>query len=340
MGSIVEQNPSVGKSEVRLRTLPWPGTAGRTIGGTVAAVLRRYLPFDWALSVYLAIMGVAVAFWGKSITYRWSIALLHLALLCAVFSLVAGLAEARSRTGRFFRLLYLPLVITFFYEETGWLLRLFHHGWFDRQLIALEESILGVLPNLWVQPWQKPLLNDWMMFGYFSYYLLVGLPPLFLYLKRREGEAVRVVWAQALAFFISYVGFVLYPVQGPRFELAGQFTEPLRGFFFVPLVNVIMDTASIHGGCMPSSHVAVAFVCLVFLLRYHRRWGLACIPVVITLWMGTVYGRFHYVSDVVVGLLVGGFAGWIAWHYPTDEWLARALPARAGARSESRNEVP
>ena len=338
-GPMIEHDVRQGKSDAPARTMPWTGAAGLAIGGSVAAVLRRYLPFDWSLSVYVTITGLAMAVWGGGLAHRWSIALLHLALLVGVFSLVAWLADSKSRAGRFVRFLYVPMTITFFYEETAWFLHLFHRGWFDRQLIALEETVCGILPNLWLQPWQKPLMNDWMMFGYFSYYLFVALPPLILYLQRREREAVRVIWGQSLAFFISYIGFMLYPVQGPRFELAGQFAEPLRGFVFVPLVNVIMDTASIHGGCMPSSHVAVALVCLVFMLRYQRRWGILCTPVVITLWLATVYGRFHYLSDVFLGLFVGGVAAWIAWCYPTDEWLARALPEKAAMSLAGRRKI-
>jgi len=57
---------------------------------------------------------------------------------------------------------------------------------------------------------------------------------------------------------------------------------------------------------MPSSHVAVALVVLVYARRHHRLLYYLLSPLVASLLISTVYGRFHYISDVVAGLLVGG----------------------------------
>lgn len=82
-----------------------------------------------------------------------------------------------------------------------------------------------------------------------------------------------------------------------------------------------MKAAAIHGGCMPSSHVAVALVSLVYILKYNRRWGMVCLLLVTMLCLGTVWGRFHYVSDVVGGVLIALFALWAAGRYPVTQKL-------------------
>jgi membrane-associated phospholipid phosphatase len=66
-----------------------------------------------------------------------------------------------------------------------------------------------------------------------------------------------------------------------------------------------MDTAAVHGGAMPSSHTAVALIVLIFVWRHSRfiRYPLAVIFV--GLMVGCVWGRFHYVSDVIVGDIIG-----------------------------------
>lgn len=56
---------------------------------------------------------------------------------------------------------------------------------------------------------------------------------------------------------------------------------------------------------MPSSHVAVALVVVVYARRHHRLLYYLLSPLVASLLVATIYGRFHYVSDVVAGLLVG-----------------------------------
>jgi membrane-associated phospholipid phosphatase len=56
---------------------------------------------------------------------------------------------------------------------------------------------------------------------------------------------------------------------------------------------------------MPSSHVAVAIVVLAYTFKESRRFGWALLPIVVGLAIGTVWGRFHYLSDVIVGTAVG-----------------------------------
>ena len=69
-------------------------------------------------------------------------------------------------------------------------------------------------------------------------------------------------------------------------------------------MSFIYDWFEGAGGAFPSSHVVVA--CLVlresFRQRLKLRWVLSL--VVPLLCLGTVYGRYHYASDVVAGLLI------------------------------------
>ena len=53
---------------------------------------------------------------------------------------------------------------------------------------------------------------------------------------------------------------------------------------------------------MPSSHVAEAVVIMVYALRAYGKRAVFLIPIVIFLAAGTVYGRFHYLTDVIMGI--------------------------------------
>ena len=98
------------------------------------------------------------------------------------------------------------------------------------------------------------------------------------------------------------------PVEGPRFNISALHSLKLEGPFFTKIAQGVVDIAGMHGGCMPSSHVAVALVVLIFSYRYHRTLFFILFPIIITLFVATVYGRFHYISDVLAGLLVGGIS--------------------------------
>jgi membrane-associated phospholipid phosphatase len=171
--------------------------------------------------------------------------------------------------------------------------------------------IFGVDLNVWLVPFQKALVNEWMMAGYFSYYLLVPLVGFPLLLRGRISELNAFLTAATITFVISYFGFVFYPIEGPRFFLADQLSQPLSGYLFVPLVRWIIANGAIHGGCMPSSHVAVAWVALFWAYRTQRRLAIVLTPLVATLFFATIWGRFHYISDVAVGWPIGILGIWI-----------------------------
>ncbi|MFZ5981035.1 MAG: phosphatase PAP2 family protein, partial [Candidatus Zixiibacteriota bacterium] len=122
------------------------------------------------------------------------------------------------------------------------------------------------------------------------------------------------------AFFISYILFFLYPIEGPRWFFAERYLHEITGPVFRPLVELVIDNAAFHGGCMPSSHVAVGLVILMFAFKYYRRAGWVLLPVNLGLAVATFWGRFHYVSDVVVGAAIGIFSTVFIWKY-YDRWI-------------------
>jgi len=146
-----------------------------------------------------------------------------------------------------------------------------------------------------------------------------------LFFRRQYDDLRAMLYATTTAFVISYAGFILFPAEGPRYFLADRFDGPLSGWLFVPLVRQIIDAGAIHGGCMPSSHVAVALVTLLWARRSLPRLGMVLTPFVFVLLFATAWGRFHYVSDAIVGVLVGLLAMWL-----TRFWSPNTVHSRLG----------
>ena len=67
-----------------------------------------------------------------------------------------------------------------------------------------------------------------------------------------------------------------------------------------------MTHAGFRGGAFPSSHVGVAVVILLFMWRFKPKVAVAVfLPIVIALSLATVYGQYHYFTDVIAGLVMG-----------------------------------
>jgi membrane-associated phospholipid phosphatase len=44
-------------------------------------------------------------------------------------------------------------------------------------------------------------------------------------------------------------------------------------------------------------------VILVFAWKYKKWWGIVLTPVILSLYVSTVYGRYHYTSDAIAGII-------------------------------------
>jgi membrane-associated phospholipid phosphatase len=176
--------------------------------------------------------------------------------------------------------------------------------------------ILGVNPTLYID---QHLMSVWIteivMFCYFVYYFLI-LGFTFVVFVRGHYRVLReTLTAICLTFFVSYPLFFLYPVEGPRWHFADSFVNDVQGPVFRQLVELIIENGAVRGGCVPSTHVAVALVILFACFRYYRRMAWILLPINIGLAVGTVWGRFHYVSDVVIGALIGTTCVLLVWKY-------------------------
>ena len=266
----------------------------------------RFWPFDYLVIGYCLLMSLLILAIGRPLDV-YADELLFYSSMAAVAVLVVGyVGEPQTGWRRFLRLLYPALMMAFFYRATGGIIFLLFDRFFDYQVVAFEQSVLGVEPSLFLdRHWLSSFWNEFFSAGYFSYYLMIPALLLVLYLRRKDELIRRFLTASLLAFFVSYVLFFAYPVEGPRYHFAGQYVNQIDGAFFRQLVNFAIDKGAVHGGCMPSSHVAVAIVVLAYTFKLSRRAGWALLPIVVGLAIGTIWGRFHYVSDVVVGAAIG-----------------------------------
>jgi membrane-associated phospholipid phosphatase len=276
----------------------------------------KLYPVDWMVVGYSLLMVAIIAILGRPLTEYADELVFYAAMATLAWLIVRYVDETTSRWHAFLRLLYPALMITFFYRATGGQIFLLFDRFFDYQVVAWEQSLLGTEPTLFID---RHLLNTWsteiLSFCYFCYYLIFPgfLIALFL---RREHRIIREFLAAAcLTFFVSYILFWLYPVEGPRWHLADQYLHTIEGPVFRPLVGFVIDNAAVRGGAVPSSHTGVALVVMLFCFRYYRRMGWLLLPILVGLAAGTVWGRFHYLSDVIVGAAIGALSVWLIWRY-------------------------
>lgn len=189
---------------------------------------------------------------------------------------------------------------------------------FDRPIIALEQRWFGN-PSAWMALDKPAWLNEINNFFYWSYYLYAPTLAVALWSRQDWQNFEAMAMAVNVGYMISYGLYPLYPLWGPRWALFSEGLLPksaqiLDGYLFTAFMNRIMWSDTPHkGGAMPSAHSST---CVVFMIWCARVWGTEGMliggGIGLAMFVSTVYGRYHYVIDVFVGVAIGLLSVWLA----------------------------
>jgi membrane-associated phospholipid phosphatase len=282
--------------------------------------MKHYTFVDYATQGYFAFVGLLVlGFHGERLPAWPSLLLVQGAGLVALHGLILlGTRFPANRLLDFLRHYYpIPLYIGF-YRQTELLNQMFSAGYLDTHFFRLEQWLFGMQPGLELMlRFPSRWLAELLYIAYCSFYFMIAGIGLALLVRDRRQ----------FAHFISVVSFVLYvcyalyiflPVVGPRIvdlnlpgvaiprEVlpAGNYDPPesVRRAVFFQLMGWVYHHFETAGAAFPSSHVTVAICTLYFSFLYLRPIRHVHLVTTILLCVSTVYGRYHYVVDVVAGM--------------------------------------
>jgi membrane-associated phospholipid phosphatase len=216
------------------------------------------------------------------------------------------------------KILFLWLPIVFFWSAYLWAgqtLNAFHPTGFtyDRKIISLEQKWFGQ-PSLWWARNRSRWVTELMQFFYFTYFFYTLSLGLYLHIQNRILEFQTMSFAVLFGYLVSFTFFAITPAEGPRWALVSHGLLPeseqrQQGFLLTRFVEKIMYGVAHRGGAMPSAHSSTAVVFFVWCWRiWGPEIGLIALGTAIGMWVGAIYGRYHYLSDIVVGGFLGVFS--------------------------------
>ncbi|MDX2033107.1 MAG: phosphatase PAP2 family protein [Blastocatellia bacterium] len=276
----------------------------------VREAFARLNPADRLTLGYLLFSTTLIALCRDNIAQWETLLPIHLGLMAGI----VGLSVARARRVPLLSLVshwYPTLLFLFFFEEIGLIVHAIFPGWFDAHLIRADYALFGVHPTVWIEQFSNYWLNEYMQLVYTSYFLLtIGLATHLWWKGRREEFAVFLA-STCAAYYLCYVIFVLFPIESPHHTLRHLQQVELAGGPFTAFINLIEKHGRVHGGAFPSAHVAGSVVALISAWRFTRRAGWWMTPLVASICVATVYGRYHYVMDVFAGIAMAALGCWI-----------------------------
>jgi membrane-associated phospholipid phosphatase len=200
----------------------------------------------------------------------------------------------------------------------------------DEMLIAWDQRLFGFQASVEMQRWVSPPLTAWMEFAYTFHILNIPIVACFIYLCRTRARFREMMSGLLVVTFFGLLGYLLVPAIGPLYTLRDQFTVPLSQPLEIVNRQIdFMNFARIKRDVFPSLHVGISFLVWLYAFRNSRRlfWVLA--PFILSLWVSTVYLRYHYLVDVLAGLVLAPLcfllANWLFRHWG-EVGLAVAVP--------------
>lgn len=205
---------------------------------------------------------------------------------------------------------------------TGRDLQLLFFSWNDDLVLRWESILFEVQPLVWIQKFYNPLLSEWMFFVYVFYVVLYPILGAVIYFRRGEAANEDYLFQLTLVNLVCGLGFILFPVIGPLHwdKVREMLTEPLPVLWFGHAAEYIRTHYHAPGGTIPSPHCAAATVMWFMSLKYARRGFWLLSPVVLSVYVSTIYGRFHYFADMVIGIAAAALVLlispplWKAWN--------------------------
>jgi membrane-associated phospholipid phosphatase len=173
----------------------------------------------------------------------------------------------------------------------------------DALMASIDRTIFfGHDPNELMQSIIVRPLSEWLAFAYSFYAVLypLVLGAVFLFGGRRALRESAFTLGAAL--LVSYVSYSLIPVKGP--VLTRTFDVSLDLYLLASVKEAMMDATRITWDCFPSMHTCCSILLAWCAWRHVRRLFWWVLPIVASMPLACVYLRYHYVIDVLAGLVL------------------------------------
>lgn len=260
-------------------------------------------------SFLTALLFLTFLFYGK-LPYANTLILTYISLLVIQAILLKGpknIPFAKNPgAAEYIRNLIFPVIcVVVIFDSLEWLVHYINPRDIDPLLIHLDYLIFNNHPTVLFEAFHTPVLTDLLQISYTSYYFLPIFLGIILKLRKKDKEFDKALFLILFCFYLSFIGYILFPALGPRYTINHLQGFDLKGFFVAEAIQELLNRLEgIKRDAFPSGHTAITLVVSMLAYRYHKGYFYVTLPVIVMLIFATVYCRYHYVVDVIAGALL------------------------------------
>ena len=270
----------------------------------IRKMFTRIRPADSLNLLFLLCLAATVLFFRQKISDPGRL----IALYSVLFVAQLALMKIRASDGPLrwvYDLIFPTLSILIIFDSLGDLVHSINPRDIDPVLIRLDYMIFGFYPTVMAERFVNPVLTDVLQLAYSSYYFLPVALGAVLEARREEAAFDHSLFLIMLCFYLSYIGYMFLPALGPRYTMNHLQGIDLQGYLVAgPIQEILNRLEGIKRDAFPSGHTGVALTVLYLARMHARRLFRFFLPFVAALIVSTVYCRYHYVVDVLGGVLL------------------------------------
>ena len=290
----------------------------------IKSFLHNLKAFDLVVVVFFIFL-ILINFIFRNRIENWVLfILINLAVIIFAFALAYFEEKHYNRFWRIIHYWYIAPLILFTFKELYFLIHPIRVHDYDQLFIKIDHWIFGVNPTQWLQQFANPFLTELLQIVYGLFYLLPIILALALLRNKRYLAVDFAAFYIIYGFFLSYLGYFALPGIGPRFTLHNfsLINTHLPGIFLTNFLRNIVDIGeSIPPGTInpaqivqrdvfPSGHTMITLIVIYLSIKLKSRARFFLVPIGALLIFATVYLWYHYVIDLVGGLVFMVFSIW------------------------------
>jgi hypothetical protein len=298
------------------RQLYAPADSARDYPSVFRRVLREMAVQDWLVFGYFVALNVAVLSTLPGATLSDPLAKLIGLWVFQVSSLIivrGGLIKHTIVAPLLYRCaIYGTVQFSYFLFKD--LLPMINPSSLDRELYHLDLALFGFEPAMAMDAWVNSTTTEWFAFFYFGYFFLLALHviPMLLFGKR-EPMLSEFCFGMLVVFCIGHIIYTLVPGYGPYRAMADHFSNPLPEGVWRDLVLATVASGGAQKDIFPSLHTAAPTFIMLWSFRHRKvtpfryTWPVVAFTA-LNIVIATMFLRWHYVIDVLAGLLLASAA--------------------------------
>ncbi len=245
-----------------------------------------------------------------------------------IFFISEKISKSENRFYYYFNYWYLPILIMIIFKELFFIVDPVQGVIFDKYLIAADRFTFGGNPADFLYHISAPIITELLQLAYVSYYFLPIILGYELYKKNRKIELEYLMFLVMFGFFISYLGYLSFPAVGPRFTIFNfsNLDKELPGVFFTHFLRDYINSGEgisphtlfpikvVERDAFPSGHTDITLLVSYLAIVFNANSKKIILPIGFLIIFATVYLRYHYVADLIAGIVFMIFTAWTGYY--------------------------